>query len=377
MGELPAQLQSYVAQRFKERVYKDPAVSKTAEYVVIAVAAAAAVAGIAVAVIAALITKSLVAVAGLAFFITVIIVAAVFGIPYTRRRQYKLAAFAEQNRLRFVLKTTNPTYPGQLFHVGSNRQCGEYFYTDEGLFAGAGRYSFVTGGSSATSGVSISIGSSSSSRDNTTTHRWNYAVFRLPVAVPHMVLDRLSNNGLFNSNLPFTIDRSQQLSFGAPFDQHFRVYAPGGYGRDAYYFFPPDVLATLMELPGGMDLEIVDNLIFCYWQHGTDIDNPQTWALIEHVQNRFAARLASLARRYRDDRAAQAAAPQPALQQPPAAWAGQVGQGTSPAVPAATGVAPTGARLKTKRFGISAMIGVGLLMVYFVLVVISKLLGGA
>lgn len=73
----------------------------------------------------------------------------------------------------------------------------------------------------------------------------------------HM-LDAEANNFVGMSNLPTVFNAEQQLTLGAPFDEQYALYAPQGYGQDAFYLFPPDLLSMLIDAPADFDIEIVD-----------------------------------------------------------------------------------------------------------------------
>jgi hypothetical protein len=80
-----------------------------------------------------------------------------------------------------------------------------------------------------------------------------------------MVLDAKKNNGLFGSStLPVSFDRDQVLSLEGDFNEHFTLYCPREYERDALYIFTPDLMALLIDEAAGWDVEIVDDWMFAF-----------------------------------------------------------------------------------------------------------------
>lgn len=97
---------------------------------------------------------------------------------YRRRKRWaSLAQFAEDNHLRFRIRSADPAYPGCLFSLGDSRASDHHVWSENGLLADCGTYKWVTG-----------------SGKNRSTHSWNFAAFRLPQAMPHILLDAKANN---------------------------------------------------------------------------------------------------------------------------------------------------------------------------------------
>lgn len=183
-----------------------------------------------------------------------------------RRNWALLARFADVNGLRFALQSANPRYPGLLFDMGHSRASVNHLYSPTGVLVDVGGYEYTTG-----------------SGKNSTTHHWNFAAFRLPKPVPHLLLDAKANNNWGFTNLPAVFASSQRVSLGAPFDDHYQLYAPSGYGHDAFYLLPPNVLDALLRAPASYDIEMVDQWLFCYTQSPQDLTDPATWRLLEMI----------------------------------------------------------------------------------------------
>ena len=162
-----------------------------------------------------------------------------------------------------------------------------HVWSDRGQLADCGKYQWSTG-----------------SGDTSRTHSWNFAAFRLPRPMPHLLLNAKANNLRGMALLPIDLDKGQRLTLGAPFDDHYALHAPQGYGHDAFYLFPPDLMAMLIDAPGAFDIEIVDQWMFVYTPSEMDLARPSTWQLIGHIEATIGARIAQQAGRYADLRTA-------------------------------------------------------------------------
>ena len=78
-----------------------------------------------------------------------------------------------------------------IFGLGGSRQSTDLVRGDRPRFVEFANYAYTTG-----SGKSKS------------THQWGYVAVKLDVPLPNIVLDATSNNSLFGSNLPASLDRS-------------------------------------------------------------------------------------------------------------------------------------------------------------------------
>ena len=251
-----------------------------------------------------------------------------------------LARFADANGMRFGIRSADPNYPGLLFNKGHSRASTLHLFSPTGVLADAGCYEYTTG-----------------SGKESTTYRWRFAAFRLPHPVPHLLLDAKANNGVWGTNLPETFASSQRISLGEPFDSHYQLYAPEGYGRDAFYLLPPNVMEALLNTRVVYDIEMVDDWLFCYTQSQQDLTNPATWRLLETIANGVLGSIAPVVGRYSDPRAL-------------AGTAGNTGYG--PGTPVQ--VAPQGKRLR-RGVNISAFIGLAIFLAYMILTRLLRLPG--
>ncbi len=251
-----------------------------------------------------------------------------------------LARFADANGMRFGIRSADPNYPGLLFNKGHSRASTLHLFSPTGVLADAGCYEYTTG-----------------SGKESTTYRWRFAAFRLPHPVPHLLLDAKANNGGWGTNLPETFASSQRISLGEPFDSHYQLYAPEGYGRDAFYLLPPNVMEALLNTRVVYDIEMVDDWLFCYTGSAQDLTNPDTWRLLETIANGVLGSIAPVVGRYSDPRAL-------------AETAGNTGYG--PGTPVQ--VAPQGKRLR-RGVNISAFICFAIFLAYMILTRLLRLPG--
>ena len=281
----------------------------------------------------------------LAFYAVPVVVVFISAAALLRSRRRRkdwalLARFADDNGMRLGIRSANPNYPGLLFGKGRSRASTHHLFSPTGVLADAGGYEYTTG-----------------SGDNSTTHRWCFAAFRLPHPVPHLLLDAKANNGVWGTNLPETFASSQRISLGEPFDSHYQLYAPESYGRDAFQLLPPNVMEALLNTRVVYDIEMVDDWLFCYTQSQQDLTNPATWRLLETIANGVLGSLTPVVGRYSDSRAL-------------AGTAGNAGYG--PGTPVQ--VAPQGKRLR-RGVNISAFIGLAIFLAYMILTRLLRLPG--
>ena len=208
-------------------------------------------------------------------------------------RWFRLDRFATANGMTYLPGLQSPGLPGMIFNVGSSRGASDLVRGETPRFVEFANYEYTTG-----------------SGKNRTTHRWGYVAIKLDVPLPHIVLDATSNNSLFGSNLPATFDKDQRLSLEGDFDEHFALFCPEGYERDALYLFTPDIMARFIDNAAALDVEIVDDWLFLYGKREFSSLDPATWAWLFSVVAALLDKFAQWAR-WRDQnlRADAAAAP--------------------------------------------------------------------
>jgi hypothetical protein len=298
----------------------------------------------------------------LVFLIAVVaLVARTFVSQMGSTRRYRLDRFARANAMSYLPAVDDPMLPGMIFTHGSARVASDLVRGERPRFVEFGNYRFTTG-----------------SGKSRTTHRWGYVAVRLDTPLPHIVLDALSNNGLFGSNLPEAFDRDQRLGLEGDFDRHFALYCPRGYERDALYLFTPDVMARFIDNAAALDVEIVDDWLFLYAKRDLSTLDPATWAWLFGAVGALLDKLAQWGR-WRDEHLADAAAPAFATSaaSAPAARALPFAAPTQLLTPP-PGVAPQGRRLnqRTPVVAIVVVVLFGALWLAMQTGLLDRLFGG-
>ncbi len=164
-----------------------------------------------------------------------------------KRRLIRIFKFAQANGAKLLVNDPNSVYPGMIFNQGYERMIKEAIVFADGREIG--NYTYVIG-----------------SGRNRQTVKWGYMRIKLVRRLPNMVLDAKKNNmfGGLMSNLPSNLAGGQTLKLEGNFNDHFTLYVPEGYERDAYYVFTPDVMAVLIDHGDKFDIEVVDDELVFY-----------------------------------------------------------------------------------------------------------------
>ncbi|WP_164233978.1 DUF898 domain-containing protein [Microbacterium hydrocarbonoxydans] len=200
-----------------------------------------------------------------------------------RVTRYRLNRFAQANGMSYEERIADPPLPGMIFSLGSGRLSTDLLRGTQPRFVEFGNYQYTV-----------------KSGKNSTTYRWGYVAVKLDVPLPNIVLDATGNNG-FGSNLPAAFDKEQRLSLEGDFDQHFTLYCPAGYERDALYLFTPDIMARFIDNAAELDVEIVDDWLFLYTRRKVSTLDPATWAWLFGTVGALIAKFDQWAR-WRDER---------------------------------------------------------------------------
>jgi hypothetical protein len=201
-------------------------------------------------------------------------------------RQYRLNGFAEANGFVYEPHAPAPPLPGMIF-------------TRPGQSS-----AFVTDLLRRRSGPALEVGNhtcTTGSGKNTSTYRWGYAAMRLPVALPHIVLDAHGNNAIGRPRLPIAFARDQRLSLEGDFDRFFTLFCPEGYETDALYLFSPDTMAVFVDEAARLDVELVDDYLFLYFPGQLSTLDPALWERLLATADVLSERLMRW-ERWRDDR---------------------------------------------------------------------------
>jgi hypothetical protein len=258
---------------------------------------------------------------------------------------YRLTRFAAANHLRYGHDDT-VAYPGVIFDTGTDRTAERRLTTTAGRRVEIGNYRYTITGEN---------------RDDARVYGWGYVAITLDRRLPHLLLDAKANDrsvfGIKTSNLPVDLVKDQRLSLGGEFDEHFTLYAPSDYGRDAFYIFAPDLMALFIDRLGTFDVEIIDDTMFVYGSR-FDLLDPATYAWLQELVDTVGARTVRRTERYNDDFAALEVDPaqQRPARQPNAAPVFALGGDGSPQTATNT-VADKGRRLR-RRPGAYSLLGI-------------------
>lgn len=207
------------------------------------------------------------------------------GDPGRWQRRFRLSGFAAANGMIYRPRGGNPSYPGAIFGIGTERESLDHLSSAQGRFLDYGNYRWTTG-----------------SGKNRRVHRWGFLALHLERSLPHMMLDAKANDTVLGSTLPVRFKREQRLSLEGDFDRYFTLYCPKQYERDALYVFTPDLMALLIDEAAPFDVEIVDRWMFVYSPRRFDMTQPALHQRLLRIVDTVGAKTLSQTDRYRDER---------------------------------------------------------------------------
>ncbi|MEN9621350.1 MAG: hypothetical protein RL499_1543 [Actinomycetota bacterium] len=218
--------------------------------------------------------------------IAVVAVRSILARRHDWAKRLRMSRFAAANGLHFSSHSPAPSYPGAIFGLGSSRHVTDHFRTTDDRYLDFGNYRYTTG-----------------SGKSRTTHHWGFLALQLDRTLPHMVLDSRANNGLLGgTNLPAVFGREQVLSLEGDFNEHFTLYCPVEYERDALYVFTPDLMALLIDEAAPFDVEIVDRWMFVYSARPFPLGDPAVYQRLFRIVTTVGSKTLSQTDRYVDER---------------------------------------------------------------------------
>lgn len=176
-------------------------------------------------------------------------------------------------------------YPGLIFQVGVEPKVPHHLMRTTPSFLDIGNYQYT-----------IRAGK------NSFTYVYGFVAIKLDRMMPHMVLDATQNDFLGATTLPVGFNRNQVLSLEGDFDQHFTLYCPKRYERDALYVFTPDLMALLIDEAGVVDVEVIDDWVFLYRYGGFTLSDEATVSRLFRIIDTVGAKLRSRSDTYADSR---------------------------------------------------------------------------
>jgi hypothetical protein len=208
------------------------------------------------------------------------------------------AAFAAANGWVYEPITPAPAHRGSIFEYLQEATVADRFSAPDGAFE-VGVITGKVGGGQAWPGTGGAVRTSFTTTEVMTI---GYLAVRLERQLPQFVLDASRNDDGKLSNLPMPIAGGQRLSLEGDFDQHFSLYCPRGYERDALYIFTPDLMALLIDETGDFDVEIVDNMFFVYSKGGFDLSNATLWRRLDRIRQVVGAKAITRTDLYANER---------------------------------------------------------------------------
>lgn len=205
-------------------------------------------------------------------------------------RRVKIAAFAWQNGWAYADTLEHTRRPGAAFtRVLRGQERAVVACDDERMPFELGMHHSVSRG-----------------QERATVQRpFAFIELPLPSSVPHIVLANKRRSIIPTLGLGRGAAR---MDLEGEFASTFRLIVPEGYQQDALYIFTPDLMARVLDLGAGSEIELVSDRLYVYLPASTRFDRAETMAaaitLAEEFHRRFAARTAL----YRDDDAGDIAA---------------------------------------------------------------------
>jgi hypothetical protein len=203
----------------------------------------------------------------------------------TPKTHYRLAQFASENDLTYE--------PGPLpgSHVTPWAVRGQYVVTRVLRPRSQRLIEFAN----------YEVGSGAFSNQNT--RFGGYCALQLSTHLPHIVLHaRDGRPDLLSTARPAN---AQILSLEGDFDEHFTLWCPEGYERDALYLFTPDVMARLIDRVRDLDVEIIDDWLFLTSSRDLVTLDPEAWRGLIDATSALGEKVDRW-ERWRDDRVEQA-----------------------------------------------------------------------
>jgi hypothetical protein len=206
------------------------------------------------------------------------------------KQALRVYTFAVQNNFKYSGQISEPELPGMFFNMGHSKRASHVVSgsTDSTDFQFA-NYTYTTG-----------------SGKNTRTYTIGYIQIQLERQLPHIVLDAVKNNarmfGFNSSNLPIAYSKDQAMRLEGDFNDHFQLYAPAGYERDALYVFTPDLMALFIDVVGVYDAEIVDDKLFIYAPMGIQYEDVTYMERIFQIIDVVGKKTIRRTDRYQDER---------------------------------------------------------------------------
>jgi hypothetical protein len=182
-----------------------------------------------------------------------------------------------------------------------------------------------------------------------------FCAVRLTTRLPHILL--LAQDGPADQFTLAALPHSaQRLSLEGDFDDHFALYCPAEYERDALYLFTPDVMARLIDRVHGFDVEIIDDWLFFVSSRDVVTLDPSAWQGLYDAVGALSDKIGRW-ERWRDDRLSSVPRVAASADAVAANAAGLNARGVQPTAARSRRVARPGRRLRM-RLGVGEIVGI-------------------
>ncbi|MFK4759543.1 hypothetical protein ACI3KS_01265 [Microbacterium sp. ZW T5_45] len=205
-------------------------------------------------------------------------------------RRVKIASFAWRNGWAYADLLEHTRRPGAAFtRVVRGQERAVVASDDERMPFELGLHHSVSRGQSAA----------------TVQRPFAFVELPLPSSVPHIVLANRRRSIIPTLGLG---RGAATLELEGHFAKTFRLLVPEGYEPDALYIFTPDLMARVLDLGSGAEIELVSDRLYVYLPGSTRFDRASTMAAVLTLAEEFHRRFAARTARYRDDAAGELAA---------------------------------------------------------------------
>lgn len=199
--------------------------------------------------------------------------------------EIRMKRFAEMNGIELFKGVPDEQRAGMIFNQGHSRIMPALLLMKDKAVSELGVYRYATG-----SGKSHK------------TYNYTFLRMKLPRKLPHIVLDAKKNNFLGMGNLPDVLAGAQRLQLEGDFNEHFNLYVPEGYERDALYIFTPDVMQRMIDATSNYDSEIVDDDLFVFRAGKLRLSDYRQVEELMGIADAIHAKLSSQTNYYADER---------------------------------------------------------------------------
>ncbi len=198
---------------------------------------------------------------------------------------YRLSRFAWENGLRYTTESAKPRYRGVMF-ANAPSIVYNHLVPMTGRFFNIGNVRYGQRGSADTAMSEAA-------------HRGFVAV-HIGGALPQIILDARANDGLMGG-VGLHLTGQPTVTLEGDFSEHFTLYCPPGYERDALYVLTPDLMVDLLDETLPFDVELIGEWMFVYAMKPFDLTDPAVLARLFRIVQTVGRRAARRASRYRDD----------------------------------------------------------------------------